>query len=645
MMMLSEWSSIYQRWKETGQVAEEEAMFRYIKKKYPEWISQYETCLARARQTVLKRTVEGFLRENIGGMAQRLVKQLPPEWRNPFPSSYRYLAIKEDQWLVFPIEKRFAFYRYPLRGRLWLATSTALKPIEHVVEWLALIDPILSQQVRSDHWKQLIQELCNAVANQTLAYLWQEIKVKKQKQQGEEPRRFIERLSKMQDPSLYFEQLCVEGHHLHPCAKTKLDLQPEEVDQYSPECRNESFLQFVAVKQGWVESTWEKDAFHTFLVQSFPELLDWVEPFARDGYLLIPVHEWQMKRVIPSVYQEEIEKKIVMPIPRLRIPASATSSFRTLVPFVQKETPSELNVKVAVNSQMTSTIRSISPQTAINSKTFSWLMEEVLKREPALKEKLVPIPELGGCCFKSPDPLKSRNLSVVFREAVKRKKGEIPIVASSLLSDAPETGRPVIHDLLAWYACNNGIQSEQEVTERFLFDYMRIILSCYLPLMVKYGIGLEGHMQNSIPVFREGRPVRLMVRDWGGARIYYRRLQQQGIDLDFYPHSLTVTSNIEKMYEKMFYTVYVSHLGELILQWSDRYGLSEAKLWKNVREISEEVLATIAQDPKYSEAVKLDHAFLFQTKVPLKALTTMRLFPDRECYVLVPNPLSPNTSS
>src|SRR5690606_37474075 len=144
-----------------------------------------------------------------------------------------------------------------------------------------------------------------------------------------------------------------------------------------------------------------------------------------------------MKRVIPSVYQEESEKKIVMPIPSLRIPASATSSFRTLVPFEQKATPSELSVKRAVTSQMTSTIRSISPQNAINSKTFSWLMEEVLKREPALKEKLVPIPELGGCCFKSPDPLKSRNLSVVFREAVKRKKGEIPIVASSLLSDAP----------------------------------------------------------------------------------------------------------------------------------------------------------------------------------------------------------------
>ncbi|MFP3340870.1 ferric iron reductase, partial [Micrococcus sp. SIMBA_131] len=76
-------------------------------------------------------------------------------------------------------------------------------------------------------------------------------------------------------------------------------------------------------------------------------------------------------------------------------------------------------------------------------------------------------------------------------------------------------------------------------------------------------VALEGHLQNSIPVFKKGQPVRFYFRDWGGARIYKRRLEERGMYPKFYPESITLTENKEEMYSKAHYTIFQNHLGEI----------------------------------------------------------------------------------
>lgn len=634
-----EWMKIYEYWKQNGQVVEEEAMFKYIQQEYPNWIPRYHHCLRKARRAVLKKLVEAFIRENIGGIVEHFHQQLPSGMGKLFPSSYRYYPVDGQKWLVFPIGRRYAFNRYQLEGELLLAKASTLQPIEHVVEWLALVYPQLSKRVKSDDWGTLIKELCNAGANQALSYLWQEVKEEKMQQLGNTHLRKLTQ-AEVDNHSLFFEQLCTEGHHLHPCAKTKLGFAPEEVDRYSPECQNQPFLQFVAVHRDFVESTWSdsKQPINAFIFQFFPELENRI-PIDQKKYQLIPVHGWQMEHTIPNLYQEEIAKKIIVLLPEWKIPAVAMSSVRTLYPRLANDPIVPFTVKVAVNSQMTSTVRSISPQTAMNSRKFTLMMQEVMRREPQLQEVFVPIYEIGGCYFKSTDPLKKRNLSVVFREGWLQEKDEVAIVASALYHRSPFSGKSILADLVKWYAESRQICSERLAAEQFMVEYIRIALSGYLTLMVKYGIGLEGHMQNSVPVFRQGQPVKMMVRDWGGARIFHQRLQKQGFQVDFYPDSLTITSKIEKMYEKVFYTVYQSHLGELILQLCHQFDLSEERLWQQVGRMSEEIFHSIAQNPLYTEQAKQDRAFLFQKEMPMKALTLMRLFPDREQYIQVPNPL------
>ena len=234
----------------TGYVIEEEAMFQYVQRKYPHWVSRYRHCLRRARQSVLHKLVVAFLRENIGGIINHLQNELPQKMTPPFPPSFRYYPVQNGHWLIFPIEQQFAFDRYQLMGDLLLLTPTSLRAIEHAVEWLVLVYPKLSKQLKNAQWGNLVKELCNAGANQALSYLWQERREEEMRQQGHVTNLLeLVQSSHTTDP-FFFEQFCVEGHHLHPCAKTKLGFVPEEVDQFSPRMSKPSISPFGRCSSG-----------------------------------------------------------------------------------------------------------------------------------------------------------------------------------------------------------------------------------------------------------------------------------------------------------------------------------------------------------------------------------------------------------
>ena len=159
--------------------------------------------------------------------------------------------------------------------------------------------------------------------------------------------------------------------------------------------------------------------------------------------------------------------------------------------------------------------------------------------------------------------------------------------------------------------------------------------------MVKYGIGLEGHLQNSVMVFKEGSPVRMLFRDWGGARIYRSRIQQHQVQVQFYPSSVTVTDSLKEMHNKVFYTVLQNHCGEFILQVAKHFGLREGELWQEIHRICEEVFDQLESFPQYAESVRIDREALYQAEVDHKSLTKMRLEPEGKeySYTIVPNPL------
>ncbi|SFI95340.1 IucA/IucC family protein [Thermoflavimicrobium dichotomicum] len=650
----------------------EREVYEFLEKQEPALAPLYKEYLDKGRETVLKALVSAMLREDIAGLSSqafdlRVIDRVyafhVPIWKQEWHHLlkklskqglkeniiYKVYALNDKAWVVIPVQGLFAFRRYIIDGPIYYVTTTELRALKHPVEWIYLF-----QHCGEYKWVEFAEELRNACANQTLAYVcWdQKKKSLKHKMDNEEVDHLVTWVSKQKekqsqfDSHLFFEQFCMEGHNLHPSAKTKMDMEPAAVYAYAPECQSSPQLYFVAVHKEIVEWTvWEKqEEPNACTLDQYPDLLDHVKKKGIDlsQYVLIPVHAWQMKRVIPVVYEQEMAQQLVIPITDYYVPCKASSSFRTIHPEPLHDRR-RWAVKVAVHSQMTSTVRSISRQTANNAPRFSKCILEVMKREPELRRYFIPICEWAGFNLNSKQVLKSRNLTAVFREPVEDHvaSDEVAIVGTALYAPSPCMDKPILCELVELYAQAIKEPNKSRAAKQLMYEYAQITLSGYLTLMVKYGIGLEGHLQNSIPVFRNGRPVKMLFRDWGGARIYSKRLEKYAIDIHFYPGSLTLTDQEDEMRNKVFYTVYQNHLGELIVQLCQHFAISEQELWRVVFEVTDRVFTQLMTDPDVRLDAIQDQCYFYQEKVAHKALTMMRLTKDGQGYhyVSVPNPL------
>ncbi|MDQ3826101.1 MAG: ferric iron reductase, partial [Actinomycetota bacterium] len=160
-------------------------------------------------------------------------------------------------------------------------------------------------------------------------------------------------------------------------------------------------------------------------------------------------------------------------------------------------------------------------------------------------------------------------------------------------------------------------------------------------LMTKYGIAVEAHLQNCIFIFVDAVPTRLVLRDWGGMRIYPPRLRRHGLPLDPRPGTVTVTDDVQVMRAKVLYTVLSNHLGEIVAHLVTRCGVDPRAVWGRVSAMLAGLLTDLAADERLHEDVTADRAVLFAPTLPVKAFARMRLDPaggDR--YVPVSNPLS-----
>ncbi|GAX90009.1 hypothetical protein EFBL_1635 [Effusibacillus lacus] len=670
---------------------EELRILQFLEKQVPELVSPFVVSIPKGRQSIMNRLAASMLREDVLGLAANSydlqvidsiyalnVPAIHENWRNVIRNLhefglengkfYKVFPLLEGECLVFPVSRTYAFRRLEVEGAVLHVRGDRVKRLQHAVELLQLIrlkEAAVNGETQSA-WGRLAEELRNGSANLALAYAFHEQKKKSLRRTANEyeAETAIELIlaRKKQDGnfdvSLFFEQLCVEGHNLHPGAKTKIGMEPDSVYRYAPEFEGAPDIRFVGIRRDraeWAVLEHEEKP-NAVLFGEYPELRAAVaSEFAKKGisaddYVFVPVHPWQLERAIPKIYKDEIERGIVVPVAGFSVPGWATSSFRTVVPRTD-EGRVRLAIKVAVDSQMTSTVRSISANTTNNAPVFTRLIRTVMQREPQLAGTFVPVCEVAGFNFKvdakeqdhEARTAKSRNLSTVLRENVESfvKPDELAIVGSALYAESPVTGKLILVELVEMYAKTSGEQSLRWAAFQFVSDYAAMALPGFLTLMVKYGIGLEGHLQNSVPVFRDGRPVRMLFRDWGGARICGKRLEEQGLHVNFYPGSVTVTDSVKEMRNKVFYTVFQNHIGEIILQICKCFGVPERELWQEIRRISDEVFDRLEADPEHAEKAIADKEALYQAEVDHKALTKMRLATEEKgyCYSTVPNPL------
>ncbi|MEW2396005.1 IucA/IucC family protein [Streptomyces sp. NPDC046862] len=290
-------------------------------------------------------------------------------------------------------------------------------------------------------------------------------------------------------------------------------------------------------------------------------------------------------RVLIPVHPWQAEHVLKCPV-RDGVPAHPLMSLRTLAPA-----DGGPHVKTALSARLTSSVRDISVYSIETSATVSAFMEDVAARTGGL---LHVTPTLGAVTSGSPD------LAAVLRESpdvyVEAGSGERVVPVAALAG----TGLPRSP---AWTA-----------------GFARLSLTVCLRLL-DLGVALEAHGQNLLVILSStGDPLRLVYRDLADIRVSPTRLARHGIA----PPRLTgriVTDDVTALRRKLFGSLVAGSLAAVA-------GSGGA-----LREALEAAVPHLPRTP--------DLFALLEDPLPVKALTLMRLSPERpgDIWATLGNPL------
>ncbi|WP_018352804.1 IucA/IucC family protein [Longispora albida] len=385
------------------------------------------------------------------------------------------------------------------------------------------------------------------------------------------------------DGALLLERLATGGHNLHPCGRTRLGMSRDDVLRYDIEGPGFALL-FARIPR----------ELHT------GDDVGAAMGFAGDTRFAVqPVHPWQWDNVLcraPGITLAE----------GLAVQAAPTGSLRTLL------TSAGHLVKVSLDVQVTSTRRSVSLATALNGPVVSEVLRELVAGTGGAL-----LAEYAGAGARLAHG--ERDATALLREplAAVVRPGELAVPGNALPAVCPVTGRTVLELLAAG-------QDRLEFFTAYATALLRPVTA-----LAAAGAGLEAHLQNCVPVFRDGRIVRMVFRDLGGVRLHLPRLAASGHPLELYPGSVTGTTDIEVMRSKVSYTALVNHLGALV----GGLGLGPAG-WAAAGQVLR-ACYTMLDGPEAAADLEA-----FTTRPwSHKALVTMRMTGSGDIYVPVENPL------
>ena len=422
---------------------------------------------------------------------------------------------------------------------------------------------------------------------------------------------WLEKLKKDNDIDdvLYSESLIFEGHPTHPLTKTKLPLSMEEVRTYSPEFEKIINLKVMLIHNEYVNVTTILDHSQFILNEVIPEYLDELHTFMNDrerllkDYKVILVHPWQYEHTIRNKYKEWLQDYILISTP-FQVPSKATSSFRTMSLINHP-----YHVKLPVNVQATSAVRTVSPETTIDGPKLSQALHRELNQYTQLDVALEPYG-----LFAKTDSDDARQLACIIREKPFTKDDGILLVTGALVNKNVVDNEITVDSYLKWI--NDDIN--QHTIRQFMRNYTRQLVTPLLALIQDYGIALEAHMQNTLVHLGPKYQIQFIVRDLGGSRIDIKTLSQKLKHIEVENKSLLADS-IEEVIMKFQHAVVQNQLAELIFHFKKYDFIKEEELF-NI--IQEEIEVAINDTKPHADTLR---KVLFGPTITVKALLKMRM--------------------
>jgi siderophore synthetase component len=567
------------------------------------------------------------------------------------------------------VARRLALGRFDLDGPLWLIDGGSRVEVEQPAE---LLDQLEGEGLVSEgdgearkRFARFREELENSATNLALALTGADLRKRALRQEASrlgvrtslDYVQAVQALDPTFSPLAFYEQWVIEGHPLHPGARMKMGMEPEDLVRYAPEWGARPGVALVAVLRSSVRvvSRIGQGAAEV-LAREYPDVRRQAdEALRRMGrspadYEFIPVHPWQLAHTLPELHAGAILRGEVVLLPSCTLPAQSLISFRSFAP-VQRRSDGKHHLKTAINVHMTSAVRTVSPNAAENGPLVSRVLAEIFRREGQFGGSFAAASEDVGIYYRptgsEPDAdtaAQSKHLAAMFRENPENhvREGEIALPAAALTAESPLGSGPVVGEMIEAYSRLAGISDPHLGAAAFLERYAAVTVPGFLTLMTRYGIALEGHMQNSVCVFRGGELTRLVVRDLGAIRIVPERLGREQLGLDLMAGSAILADDLDDLRNKIYYSFFQNHLAELIVAIVRHMGTPEQVLWGKVAAVTRRAFAALKGVPGLERQASEDEEALFQPTLALKALTTMRLRDQATDYTFaeVPNPLN-----
>lgn len=637
---------------------EEQETYLFLQKHDRDWASIFKEMILQGRDKVTQRLVTSMHRENLVEAKSRS-EILSSTVLNTLdiPTS-KVLEIKfpqSDRTLYAPITGEHAFDRIDVEGPFYIKYNHkhTIARVQHPNE---ILDCILVEapHLENEASEQFHQDLINSANNMTFAISYQALTM----QHDNAP--LFNIIESFNDCYLRSEQAVIEGHPLHPGAKLRKGLNALQTYQYSSEFGQPIELKVILLHDKLSRTMSLNEDYDATIRRLFPNLIDQLEnEFSKNinfsAYHIMIVHPWQLDDVLLSDYQKEVTQNAIV-VSKHTLTYYAGLSFRTLVPKYPEMLP---HIKLSTNVHITGEIRTLSEQTTHNGPLMTRILNDILHRDAIFKRYASNIiDEVAGIHFynnqdKSENQTeRSEQLGTLFRENIYQMIPQTvtPMIPSSLVATYPFNNEAPVVTLIKRYQSSAGLSSFETSARWWIETYSKALLGLVIPLVTKYGIALEAHLQNAIATFQEDGLLETMyIRDFEGLRIDKVQLNKMGYDTShFHEKSRILTDSKTSVFNKAFYSTVQNHLGELILTISKSSTDSnlEKHLWIIVRDVLDNIFYQIEhsthQSNKVSDArIKEIKATMFASMIDYKCVTTMRLEDEAHhyTYIKVNNPL------
>jgi siderophore synthetase component len=381
------------------------------------------------------------------------------------------------------------------------------------------------------------------------------------------------------NPFLAAEQSVRFGHPFHPASKASLGFTHADLNQYAPEVGASFPLRWLAVDPELIA----EDRLDT--VRSLdppPALCDAAAAQLGSGratWPLLPCHPWQAEYLagLPAA-ADLIGAGRLVALGPLGSDVHPTASVRTVW-----DPASGRQLKLPLSVRITNFVRENSPEQVRRSVDASRALAALGDLDAAVDGPAGAfgvLLELGsrrvvaveGCPAVDAAALGAAT-GVLYREGPPLAGSSSPMVVAALLEPDPIDGVPPI--IRAVQQAGSG-----DVTGRaWLERYLTLSLRPLIRLLLRHGIGLEAHTQNSLVALDNGWPARFVVRDLEGAGLNRDHPAVADRCAALISAGSPAVCDETEVWRRFAYFVVVNHLGQLIATLAEHLGSQENELW------------------------------------------------------------------